>query len=770
MRAILRWIDEQTGLITSIHNFMNEPLARGVGYPHVFGSLALFLFLIQMATGILLMTYYSPAPDHAYETIEFITHKLPFGGFVRGLHHWTATGMMAAVGLHLLQVFLWGAYKKPRQIIWVLGVLLLVVTLGFSFTGYLLPWDQKAYWATVVGTNIAGAVPFVGDAIRTLLRGGPNVGAVTLTRFFAIHVAILPALIIALMGFHVLQVRRKGITPPGHDVGEEASAVYTQYFWPHQILKDAIVAFFVFGLLSIVALKFGAPIEPLANPADTSYIPRPEWYFLWLFELLKYFPGNLEFVGAVLLPTIGIVLLAIYPYLDKNPARKLSRRKYAATLCAVTFAFVSWLGVRAIITTPKPQQLTAQQEQGLKVFMDQRCTACHKVNGDGGNAGPDLAQAGGHWTSDRLTALLKNPAKFQKRSIMPATDLPPEKLTALVAYLMALDSRSTLPEEPPVGPKKPETHFQESWYINHKFEVRKDPAQCKTCHQFNFCQTCHRNRKPDSHLNNWLKFHFGTAMEKPEYCQVCHDKKFCNTCHDKLLHTKDWLKIKHAVVGKTNKETCMQCHETNFCNACHQGAAKPESHTARWRSTHPSIAVGKTAQCAICHGKNPCASCHGLSLPHPRRWKVTHGQTAKMDPRVCSKCHDSNFCSSCHGLVIPHRSDWSVKHRKAAIADSQICAKCHGEGKRDICKNCHTKPPPFHMADWNKKHMVMGKKNPTLCELCHGNNSCMSCHKTPMPHADDWAAQHKNVKGVSREKGSFCYKCHEPSYCKMCHT
>lgn len=736
MRAILRWIDEQTGMVTSIRQFMEEPLAKGVGYPHVFGSLALFLFLIQMATGILLMTYYSPSPDHAYDTVKYITYVLPFGSFVRGLHHWAATGMMAAVGLHLLQVFLWGAYKKPRQIIWVLGVGLLLVTLGFSFTGYLLPWDQKAYWATVVGTNIAGAIPYVGDLMRGLLRGGTTVGAITLTRFFAIHVAILPPLIVGLIAFHVFQVRKKGITPPGHTAGGEEDVKYTQYFWPHQLLKDAIVALLAFALLSFLALKFGATLEPLANPADTSYVPRPEWYFLWLFELLKYFPGKLEFVGAVLIPTIGIVLLMIYPYLDHNPERKLSKRKWAAALCAGTFAFVTFLGIRAIISTPKPQVLTALQQQGLKVFMDQRCTACHTVNSGGGNAGPDLAQAGGHWKSDYLFALLRNPTVFHKRSIMPAVDISPKKLNALVAYVMSLGPTSTLPMEPPVGPRKPETHFQENWYINHKFEVRKDPTQCKACHQFNFCQSCHRNRRPDSHLDNWLKYHFGTAKEQPAYCQVCHDKKFCETCHAKLMHTSDWLTTKHRVAGSTDSQACKQCHEQKFCDACHHGA-KPATHTSNWRATHGATAARSSEQCSVCHGTNACATCHGLNMPHPAKWKTVHGQTAKGNLSLCSRCHETNYCIKCHGLVMPHAKDWPIAHRQSALANSQLCVNCHGQGKRDICRTCHTSPPPFHTADWKAKHPVMGKQKPTLCQLCHGNNSCVECHKARMPKSSD---------------------------------
>ncbi|MEI6915533.1 MAG: cytochrome b N-terminal domain-containing protein, partial [Armatimonadota bacterium] len=541
MQRILGWIDEQTGLVTGIRHFMEEPLPEKVGWPHVFGSLVMFFFTIQVVTGILLLVYYSPSPDHAYESVQYITYKLPFGSFVRGLHHWSASAMLVALGMHLIQVYLWGAYKRPRQIIWLIGVGLLLVTLGFSFTGYLLPWDQKAYWATVVGTNIAGSIPIVGEFIRNVMRGGSTVGTLTLTRFFALHVGILPPLISVLIIFHVLQVRKKGITPPGRRVDEEDGVAHPESFWPHQIFRDAVVVLFAYIIVATLALKFGAPIEPLANPADTAYVPRPEWYFLWLFEMLKYFPGNLEFVGAVLLPTVAILLLAIYPYLDSNPERRLRRRPFSTALLIVTFAGVSALGIRAVISGPKEQKLTAVQARGQKHFLDLRCNSCHGVNGGGGNAGPDLAQA--HLTNEQhILQILHDPTQFQPRSIMPPVDLSDAKLKELTAYLLALGPASRLPSEPSIGPKKPPTHFVEMWYINHKFEVRKDPAQCAKCHQPSFCQSCHRNRRPDSHLNNWLKFHFGVARERPEYCRVCHKNEFCNKCHSTFLHTSDWLK------------------------------------------------------------------------------------------------------------------------------------------------------------------------------------------------------------------------------------
>ena len=730
MRKLLAWIDEQTGLITGIRNFAEEPLPEKVGWPHIFGSLALFFFIVQVATGILLMAYYSPSPDHAYETVQYITDTLPFGSFVRGLHHWTASAMMVALGLHLIQVFLWGAYKPPRQIIWLIGVGLLLVTFGFSFTGYLLPWDQKAYWATVVGTNIAGSVPLVGPFLRDLLRGGSGVGAVTLTRFFAIHVGILPPIIAVLIGFHVLQVRKKGITPPWTRVGEEADVPRPQLFWPHQMLRDAIAALVALAVVCLLALKFGAPIGPLANPADTAYTPRPEWYFLWLFQMLNYFPRKWEVVGAVVLPAAAVILLAAYPYLDRNPERRIRMRKYAILLCLGTFAGVSYLGVQAVLSTPKPEKLSPLEQTGQKIFMDRRCNACHGVNGGGGDAGADLGQAG-PFNPEHLEALLRDPTRFQTRSIMPPADLPEPKMRALVAYLMALKPTSTLPTQPQTGPKKPESHLEPQWYINHKFDVRKDPSQCGKCHEPDFCQTCHRNHRPDSHLDHWLKFHFGTARENPAYCRVCHKDSFCASCHKTFLHTPDWLESKHAAAALKDRSMCWNCHQQVLCDTCHRGA-KPASHTAGWRLRHGGVALAGTSGCMMCHREEACTTCHGLRMPHPAGWRSKHGAIAIQSPATC--------------------------------------ANCHGPGKRDTCRTCHTGQlePSSHTPQFRKSHKEQGESQAVLCRLCHGANACDNCHKTPMPHPKDWMGTHKD-HGASFAPNSFCFYCHDRAMCNKCH-
>lgn len=658
IRRILAWIDEETEIISMIKAFMEEPLAKGVGWPHVFGSAALFLFMMQAITGVFLMIYYSPSPDHAYETVQYINRQVLFGRLVRGLHHWGASAMFLMVILHMLQTYFWGAYKKPRQIIWVLGVGLLLLTLGLSFTGYLLPWDQKAYWATVVGTNIAGTVPVIGGVIRDFIRGGEGVGALTLTRFFAVHVYFLPVLVAALAVFHLFQVRRKEITPPGKRAGEETDVEYTSLFYPHQAFKDAVVALFLLAVCLGLAWYYGAPTEAVANSADTAYVPRPEWYFLWLFELLKYFPGKWEFVGGVLLPLVGVIALLIYPYLDNNPERRPDRRPFATSVAILVLLGISALGVMAIVSTPKPRPLSAEEAKGQKVFLDLRCNACHGINGGGGTAGTDLAQAKlGERDPAQLERLLRKPTEFNPRSIMPA--LGPEvngaDIAALVPYLRTLDTNSRMPIEALVGPRKPASHLEENWFINHKFEVLKDPAYCSTCHKSSFCQSCHQNRRPDSHLHDWLKNHAGVAASRPEYCQVCHPapQTLCVNCHDVMLHTPDWL-TRHRSVPAEPRKLCSQCHPTDFCSNCHTGA-KPQSHRDNWLPRHGKEAVKEGKEgCLLCHQQQFCADCHGVEMPHPADFleqhpKATEASLAPGSP--CFRCHKpAEFCGQCHEI------------------------------------------------------------------------------------------------------------------------
>lgn len=221
IRNLVHWFDERLQTREIKVALFDRLIPKGVGWLYVLGSVSFFLFIAQFVTGVLLAMNYSPSPDHAYASVQFISEHVTMGHMIRGLHVWGASFMVAAVTLHMIRVFFMGAYKYPREMSWVVGVLLWLLVLGFGFTGYLLPWDQKAYWATVVGTNMSEQVPLIGTAIAQVLRGGDTLGAVTLTRFYAFHVLVLPAITALLIVVHLFFVVRQGISAPPEREREE---------------------------------------------------------------------------------------------------------------------------------------------------------------------------------------------------------------------------------------------------------------------------------------------------------------------------------------------------------------------------------------------------------------------------------------------------------------------------------------------------------------------------------------------------------------------
>jgi ubiquinol-cytochrome c reductase cytochrome b subunit len=281
--------------------------------------------------------------------VKAITDEVALGSVVRGIHHWGATLIVIVTGLHLLRVFFWGSYKMPRELTWLVGVGLLQVILGFSFTGYLLPWDQKAYWATVVGTRIAGTVPIVGDYVLHLMRGGAEVGALTLTRFYAMHIMVLPAVLVGLAGLHLFLVRKHHIAGPV--VPQKGEPVP---FWPVQLAKDAAVVVVGIGLLMTLAVAAKPGLGDVADPSRVDFSPRPEWYFLGLFELLKLIPPHLEVIGTLVIPGIGVTVLALLPWLDRSKSRHPAQRRVVIEIAVVAILAIGLLTLKGILEEPPP--------------------------------------------------------------------------------------------------------------------------------------------------------------------------------------------------------------------------------------------------------------------------------------------------------------------------------------------------------------------------------------------------------------------------------
>ena len=254
--AVAGWLDHRTGIRTVAQRFLYEEIPASSGWRQVFGSVALFLFLVQFFTGVLLAINYAPTPGEAYNSLRYILTELTGGRLMRGLHHWGASMLIVVVVLHMIQVFLYGAYKKPREATWLVGVALFLLTLAYGLTGYLLPWDNRAYWGTVVATQIAGQAPVAGPYLSRLLGGAGAVGVVTFARFYGLHVLLLPPTTLLLISLHVFLVRKHGVAPiPGDE------HLPRKPFFPVQVLKDTVAVFVAFAVLFILAVSVRVPLE-----------------------------------------------------------------------------------------------------------------------------------------------------------------------------------------------------------------------------------------------------------------------------------------------------------------------------------------------------------------------------------------------------------------------------------------------------------------------------------------------------------------------------
>ncbi len=450
IRDAVDWIEHRTGLETAVTEFLQEDIPNSSGWHQVLGSVAMFSFMVQFVTGILLAFNYAPTPGDAWNSVRYIMSELTGGAIIRGLHHWGASIMIIIVVMHMLQVFIWGAYKKPREATWIVGCVLLLITMVFGLTGYLLPWDNRAYWGTVVTTQIASSPPVVGSYVARLMGVGAEggIGVVTFARFYAMHVLLLPPLTIILIGVHVYLVRKHGVMPTLEDANKPK-----RKFFPEQVFKDTIAIFVVFCVLFALAVVARAPLGRLADPTDTNYIPRPEWYFLFLFQSLKFFEGPLEIVGAVILPNLAILALFLVPFIDRGKFVKYTQRPIALSVVAI--AALGWAGLTAaaVASTPKSvesaediaepatwQDLTPEEVAGIGYFRQEKCDGCHP-GAKGVNGAPDLTK-GVHKTAAQMIEHFRQPSELVPGSAMPAITLSTGQLNALAAFLLKLNEKN----------------------------------------------------------------------------------------------------------------------------------------------------------------------------------------------------------------------------------------------------------------------------------------------------------------------------------------
>jgi ubiquinol-cytochrome c reductase cytochrome b subunit len=526
MKSVLLWLDQRTGYKKLLHEALFENVPGGARWRYVWGSTLSFTLVVQFITGIFLWMAYSPSSHTAWESVYYIQHEMTGGWLLRGIHHFTAQAMNVLLVLHLMQVLIDGAYKAPRELNFWFGLLLLMLVLGLSLTGYLLPWDQKGFWATKVATNIMGITPVIGPQLQRLVLGGSEYGHHTLTRFFALHAGVLPGAIVMLLIVHIYLFRRHGLTAKQPLRKPDAK------FWPDQVLKDAVACLAVLAAVLFLILRprlFGMePGAELGAPADASEpysAARPEWYFLFLFQFLKYFPGGTEIWGAIVIPTLLIVFLFLMPLLGNW---KLGHR------FNIGFIFAMFLGIGLLtyLAMAEDRRETNYQlavrsadrdaerikelakakgipqtgavallredsfSQGPKIF-SRNCASCHRYDGNDGlgristNA-PSASDLKGFASRKWLAGLLDpeqvnsrkyfggtkfsegKMVKFVKRDV---AKFSPEQSDQLRIILAGLSAEAQLNEQRNADQKDLEI-------INKGRDLLKHGSACSDCHQF----------------------------------------------------------------------------------------------------------------------------------------------------------------------------------------------------------------------------------------------------------------------------------------------
>src|ERR1700716_220627 len=467
------WLNRRTGLDNLLRTALDEPIPGGARLAYIFGSGLLFIFISQVITGIFLALYYVPSADHAHTTVAYITKAVTAGSFLRSLHAYGASAMVIVLLLHLSQTYIYGAYKGRRELLWISGCVLFALILGMAFTGYLLPWDQRAYFATAVGTNAASEIPWIGESLKRMMRGGTEMGTLTISRFFVAHVFLIPAFIFALVASHILLFRKAGAAGPIDENPYEPTQK-PELFYPRQVLMDlSLTALLIIGL---GLLCFFAPMHlgPPANPADAQYVPRPEWYYLPIFQWLKYWHGAASVVGILVIPTVLVVGIVAIPFFDRSIERRPWKRPVAMGAYGFVLLALVGLGLRSqyldshdasvaqqlgkqkaeeqdYMRRPFEPELSSatlaaanvaladpQAAKGKTIFESQACNSCHGDGGVGTAAAPALLGISAKYSQEQLAQLFKHPTAKMTAGGLPPIDLPPDDLKSLIAYVESL--------------------------------------------------------------------------------------------------------------------------------------------------------------------------------------------------------------------------------------------------------------------------------------------------------------------------------------------
>jgi ubiquinol-cytochrome c reductase cytochrome b subunit len=479
LRSLGGWFDARLGLRATLLPLLKHPIPRSIAGPmgwwYIFGSASLTLLLVQILTGIGLSLVYVPAADKAYDSLLYMNYDQPLGWFLRALHYYAGSGMMVLVLAHMTQVFLHGAYKYPRELTWVLGVILLLCTLGMFFTGQVLRWDPDAYWGLAVGGSMAGRVPVIGPWLVHQVLGGPVIGGDSLSRFFTLHVFVIPAALLFFLVVHLWLVIKLGISEvprPGLQVDLRTYDAHYEHelktgvpFLGEAFLKDAVFSAVAVIAVVVLAAILG-PKGPTGPPDPTlsGANPRPEWPFLWLFALLSLSPAGAETFIILVFPIVLIVALFLVPFVSNRGERAPSRRPVAVLSVIVIYTVLgvlTYLGVgspwspemTAWSGDPVPEEIVRRatepvQLQGAAVFQNKNCRNCHALEGIGGKRGPDLTNVGVRLTRDQLIDQVSNGTPGGGNMPAYGKQINPAEMTVLAEFLTNLRP----PGQPPARP------------------------------------------------------------------------------------------------------------------------------------------------------------------------------------------------------------------------------------------------------------------------------------------------------------------------------
>ncbi len=481
-QGVFLWLDDRLHISHLWEHTAGHPIPKSAAsWFYVFGSATLLSLIIQIITGSLLAFAYVPSASEAYESLLYLTYEQDLGWFMRAMHYWGSNFMVGIMLLHMTQVYLFGAYKYPREITWITGCVLMLCTLGMAFTGQVLRWDEDAYWGLGIGAAIMGRVPFIGEGLVSLMLGGPIIASETLSRFFSLHVFIIPGTILALVAVHLRMVLTKGINEypkPGHLVRRETydkeyAAIIKKEgipFAPHGIWKDLAAAAIVIGGILFCSAVFGpkGPTGP-PYPADIDTLPRPDFFFMWIFAVAALMPEYMETFGLLVVPPVVILILFALPFFN-NTGEKSWRRRPIAVLTVILIYLVMGILTYLGYTSPWSPQMDAWsgaptpasfikgraplELQGLVVMQNMQCRNCHAIDGAGGHRGPDLADVGARLTKDQLVRQV-----VQGGGNMPAygKNLSPYEVEAVVSYMTALRPKGQPPARDSTFPGVPPT-------------------------------------------------------------------------------------------------------------------------------------------------------------------------------------------------------------------------------------------------------------------------------------------------------------------------